>query len=196
MYFSANIKQIYINRIIRTMGIPYKMKLSIGSYNSETLDTVINNMFNAWNSIIMQSQNNYTKNFKGYIRKFIIEYSKEKKLYTPYFSFILLASLKNNFLEQIDYKFKMNMRICWFRAWCNATKNATDTYVELEELNRDKIEWHLYDFLDKYNIDINTIKPNSMEYIAIKDLLSKHRLFTTSGIFKVNKKDINNTALV
>lgn len=186
MYFSKQKKQTYIDKILTTFQILYKMEITTGDYNIDNLTEIIDYMFNTWNKIMQQKQNNFAKNFSGYLRRFIIKYNTDTKTYTPSFLFLLLTSSKVK--KPVDYHLELNTKIGWFRAWANTTKSCNNITCNINAISKDDAIWELTKFIETKPIDIHAINKKSPRYIQIKQILEKHRIFAESGVFKTNKE--------
>lgn len=194
MYYSKKLRKFYLSKLKEHDQFCVMRLVGNSGLEIDEVASVASLMFKAWNRVVKQRQNDYAKNFTGYLRKFFVVKHRlndtniaNPYTYTLFFKFLLTSEKK------FDYKSMINTRVSWYRAWAMALKTPSpDVKVFFDLYSKGSAEGSAEKILNNF-LDVPSFTPiTDLEKQLRDDILGgdddfknkRHRLFATSGVFR------------
>ena len=172
----------------------YEIKLRLGIYEQdyEQLKLYVDKMFEAWRYITNKKYSSFLKNYAGIVKRFFLDYSKERGGVEPYFYLLCLRERKDfdvteeykRKIEEVKLQNDTNTR--WFTAWGNAIKTCLPISVSINHLEeKEAIENEINVFCTNERYTLNPIVDDEKKEL-LKNVCGsgRHNLVTFLGKFK------------
>ena len=181
LYFSKRLKKKFEEILLEKDLQIFVVKLNSLEYPEEEIESLIQTMFAAWKRIVDNRQGAIGR-YKGIMRRFFVEYDKEKKMYRGYMYLICIRNISLNWEE---YKVWLRAHVSWLTAWCSAMGFYSDEIVPKVEGITDEglILKILNNFFWDKKYSFNSELEERQEKM-LKDYLLKHQCIGFSGVFR------------
>ncbi len=179
MYFSTKLLSRFSKEILKDGYLYFKVGFGIENIAEENLQHNIDIMFDTWKKGLY-SKHSVLRKYQNYIRKFVIDYDKQKNDYTLLFKILLQIKISDysdeQFPELDEFRFKVireTLHYNWLRFWFYATNN-NEIYFDFKMLNS--------------KLEANTLMKNLCSNQKVADA-ARHQMLGFHGIFNKIQKE-------